>query len=77
MLISRVADAETRAQLEMDDSWDQQIEFYEEKFAKGEYDWLRSHTNMREFLLVRLPLSAADELDDDLPWDEIALGPQQ
>ena len=66
-VISRVADAEYRAQLELDDNWDQKVGFDNVKQAEAEFTWLKAHSNFREFKLIKVedkPLLA----DDIIPW---------
>lgn len=67
-VISRIRDAETRAQLEMNDDWDQAIAFDDEKKAKQELAWMSGHGNMREYMLIGKLVPSYDDLDDDIPF---------
>lgn len=77
-MLSRVQDPADRAHMGLDDSWDQLLTLGTENRAFGEFEWLVSRGNMREYLLVAAfpkqaktfydPIAFDDDLGDVIPF---------
>lgn len=65
-LLSRLKDKATRDQLDMDDKWMSVMSGGKDLEIKmrQEYEWLRGHNPLREYMFV----CVTDSLNDTIPW---------